>query len=185
MATIQAAVPATQQTWNIDPTHSEAGFAVKHLMISTVKGTFRELSGSVQLDASDLTNSKVAADIVVASIDTRQEQRDNHLRSGDFFDAENYPVITFRSTDVAVRDDDEFRVTGDLTIRGVTRQVVLNVEETGRGKDPWGGERIGYAATTKIDRTDFGLTWNAALETGGGVVSNEIKISIDVEVVLA
>lgn len=175
----------TTRTYTIDPAHSEVGFSVKHLMISRVKGTFRNVSGRIVLDESNLANSVIEADIDATSIETRQEQRDTHLRSADFFDVATYPTITFRSRSVDAHGDGEFGVAGDLTIHGVTRPVVLDVEETGRGKDPWGGERIGYAATTKIDRSDFGLTWNQALETGGLVVGNEIKINLDIEAVLA
>ena len=181
--TTQAAT--AQQTWTIDPGHSEAGFAVKHLMISTVKGNFRNVSGTIVLDESSPASSHVEAEIDATSIDTRQEQRDTHLRSADFFDVEKYPALTFRSTKVESLGSGQFRVLGDLTIRDVTKPVVLEVEETGRGKDPWGGERIGYSATTKFDRTDFGLTWNQALETGGIMVGNEVKVTLDVQAVLA
>lgn len=182
--TTAAAVQSTTQTWNIDPAHSEAGFAVKHLMISTVKGSFRSISGSIVLDTANPAASTGQAEIDVTSIDTRSEQRDAHLRSPDFFDVEKYPTITFRSRKVEARTDVAYRVTGDLTIRDVTREVVLNVEETGRARDPWGGERIGFTAETKLDRTDFGLTWNAALETGGVLVGNEVKISLEIQAVL-
>jgi polyisoprenoid-binding protein YceI len=175
----------TTQTWTIDPAHSEASFAVKHLMISTVKGNFRNVSGTIVLDESNPAASHVEADIDTASIDTRQEQRDTHLRSADFFDVEKYPALTFRSTKVESLGNGQFRVAGDLTIRDVTKPVVLDVEETGRGKDPWGGERVGYSATTKFDRTDFGLTWNQALETGGIMVGNEVKVTLDVQAVRA
>ncbi len=173
-----------QQTWTIDPAHSEASFAVKHLMISTVKGNFRNISGTISLDESNPAASHVEAEIDAASIDTRQEQRDAHLRSADFFDVATYPALTFRSTKVEAIAEGRFRVAGDLTIRDVTKPVVLDVEETGRGKDPWGGERVGYSATTKFDRSDFGLTWNQALETGGFVVGDEIKVTLDVQAVL-
>ena len=175
----------TQHTWTIDAGHSEASFAVKHLMISTVKGNFRSVSGTIVLDEANPGASTVEAEIDASSIDTRQEQRDTHLRSADFFDVEAYPSITFRSTKVEPKGEGEFRVLGDLTIRGVTKPVVLEVEETGRGKDPWGGERVGYVATTKFDRTEFGLTWNQALEAGGIMVGNEIKVTLDVQAVLA
>ena len=176
---------AAQQTWTIDPGHSEASFAVKHLMISTVRGTFRNVSGTIALDEANPAGSHVEAEIDAASIDTRQEQRDTHLRSADFFDVEKHPALTFRSAKVESLGSGQFRVLGNLTIRDVTRAVVLDVEETGRGKDPWGGERIGYSATTKFDRTDFGLTWNQALETGGIMVGNEVKVTLDVQAVLA
>jgi polyisoprenoid-binding protein YceI len=174
---------AASSLWAIDPAHSEVGFAVKHLMFATVKGVFRNFSGKIVLNEENLAASSVEADIDVVSIDTRQEQRDGHLRSPDFFDAENFPLMTFRSTRLERISDGEYRVIGELTIRGTTREVVLDVEETGRGGDPWGGQRIGYSATTKINREDFGLTWNQVLETGGVAVSREVKISVDVEVV--
>lgn len=174
-----------KQTWAIDAAHSEAGFAVKHLMISTVKGRFGAISGQVVLDEANPATSTVEADIDTASIDTRAEQRDAHLRSPDFFDVEKYPTLKFRSTKVEARGNGEFRVTGDLTIRDVTKQVVLEVEETGRATDPWGGERIGFTATTKLDRDEFGLTWNAALEAGGVMVGNEVKINLEIQAVLA
>lgn len=173
------------RTWAIDAAHSEAGFAVKHLMISTVKGRFGAVSGKIVLNERNLAASTVEAEIEAGSIDTRSEQRDTHLRSADFFDVETYPSITFRSTKVEPRSNGEFLVTGDLTIRDVTRQVVLEVEETGRATDPWGGERIGFTATAKIDREAFGLTWNAALETGGVLVGSEVKITLEVQAVLS
>jgi polyisoprenoid-binding protein YceI len=175
----------TQTVWNIDPAHTDIGFAVKHLMISTVRGRFAEVRGTIRLDGADLTRASVDAEIATASIDTRQEQRDTHLRSADFFEVEKYPVITFRSTRLERIKDDRYRIIGDLTIRDVTREVVLEGTDEGRGKDPWGGDRLAFSATTTLDRREFGLTWNQALETGGVLVSNEIKISIDVQAVKA
>lgn len=182
MAT-QAAVGT--QTWAIDAAHSEAGFAVKHLMISTVKGRFGAIAGRVVLDQANLAASTVEAEIGASSIDTRSEQRDGHLRSPDFFDVEKYPTLKFRSTNVEARGNGEFRVAGELTIRDVTKPVVLEVEETGRAMDPWGGERVGFTATTKLNRDEFGLTWNAALEAGGVMVGNEVKINLEIQAVLA
>ena len=177
--------PTTQTTWTIDPAHTEVGFSVKHLMISTVRGRFADVRGTIQLDGSDLTRASVEAEIATASIDTRQDQRDAHLRSADFFEVEKYPTITFRSTAVERTGNDRYRITGDLTIRDITREVVLEGTDEGRGRDPWGGDRLGFSATTTIDRSDFGLTWNQALETGGVLVSDQIKISIDLEAVKA
>jgi polyisoprenoid-binding protein YceI len=177
--------PTTQTTWTIDPAHTEVGFSVKHLMISTVRGRFADVRGTIRLDGDDLTQASVEAEIATASIDTRQEQRDAHLRSPDFFEVEKYPTIAFRSTSVERIKNDRYRITGDLTIRDVTREVVLEGTDEGRGRDPWGGDRLGFSATTTIDRRDFGLTWNQALETGGVLVSNEIKIAIDLEAVKA
>jgi polyisoprenoid-binding protein YceI len=175
----------TQTSWTIDPAHTEVGFSVKHLMISTVRGRFADVRGTIQLEGDDLTRASVEAEIATASIDTRQEQRDAHLRSADFFEVEKYPTITFRSTSVERIKADRYRIVGELTIRGVTREVILEATDEGRGRDPWGGERLGFSANATIDRREFGLTWNQALETGGVLVSNEIKISIDVEAVKA
>ena len=172
-------------TLSIDAAHSEAGFAVRHLKISTVKGRFGNVTGTIVLYDANPAASNVEALIDVATIDTRQEQRDAHLRSPDFFDVERFPVIRFRSTVVEAVSQGEYRVTGDLTIRDVTRPVVLEVEETGRARDPWGGERIGFTAETKIDRSDFGLTWTQVLETGGVAVANEVKISLDVQAIIS
>lgn len=173
----------TTSTWTIDADHSEVGFAVKHLMVATVKGTFRRFSGHVVLDENNMSASSIEANIETASIDTRQDQRDAHLRSPDFFDAENHPLITFRSRKVERLRHGYYSAIGDLTIRGTTREVVLDVEETGRGGDPWGNQRIGYSARTTINREDFGLTWNQALETGGVVVGKDVKISLDIETI--
>ena len=183
MSTATATPSAT--TWKIDPTHSQIEFAVRHLMITTVKGRFAGVEGTVRIDDANPSASEVDVRIDVATIDTREPQRDAHLRSADFFDAETYPHITFRSTRSTERRGGEFKLAGDLTIHGVTREVVLDVTEEGRGKDPWGGERIGFSAVTRIKRSDFGLTWNQALETGGVVVGNDIKINIEVEAVKA
>jgi polyisoprenoid-binding protein YceI len=171
-------------SWQIDPAHSHVEFAVRHLMISSVKGAFGDVQGTVWVDESDPRTVLVDITIQVSSIDTRQEQRDAHLRSSDFFDAARFPTITFRSRVVeGDYHDSEFRLVGDLTIRDVTREVVLVVSNEGRLTDPWGAERAGFSAQGKIDRTDFGLTWNQALEAGGFVVGNEVKISIEVELV--
>jgi polyisoprenoid-binding protein YceI len=172
-------------TWQIDPAHTDVGFEVKHLMISKVRGRFGTVSGTIQLDEADVTKSSVTAEIDVTTIDTREAQRDGHLRSADFFDVENFPKITFHSTRVERTGEDQATVVGDLTIRGVTREVKLAVEEEGTAKDPWGGDRIAFSATAKIDRRDFGLTWNQALETGGVLVANEIKLILDVQAVKA
>ena len=175
--TIQAA-----GVWTIDPAHSHIEFGVRHMMISTVKGRFAEVEGKV--DASDPEHPDVEVTIPVASIDTRQEQRDAHLRSPDFFDAEQHPAIHFASTGVeGDPTSDKFQLTGNLTIRGVTHPITLDVTAEGTAKDPWGGERAGYSARGKINRKDYNLTWNQALETGGVLVGEEIKISIDVELV--
>ncbi|HXC24508.1 MAG TPA: YceI family protein [Gemmatimonadaceae bacterium] len=170
-------------TWQLDPTHSSVEFAIRHLMISTVKGRFSDLSATISGDESDIASQKVTATIQVASINTHQADRDTHLRSADFFDLEHHPTMTFvgRRAEGDLRGD--FRLTGDLTIRGTTREITLNVTAEGRTKDPWGGERTAFSATGKISRSDFGLTWNQALETGGVVVGDEVKISIEAQFV--
>jgi polyisoprenoid-binding protein YceI len=174
----------TTTTWNIDPAHTTVEFSVKHLMISTVRGHFGAVSGTIVLDEQNPLASTVTAEIDVTSIDTRQEQRDAHLRSADFFDVEKFPSISFTSTRIE-RDGDHFDVYGQLTIRDVTREVVLHTSDEGRGGDPWGGQRAAFSATTRIDRREFGLGWNQALETGGVLVGNDIKISLEVQAVKA
>ena len=183
--TLERASTETQTTWNIDPAHTDVGFSVKHLMISTVRGRFGDVRGTITLNGSDLTRASVEAEIATASIDTRTEQRDAHLRSADFFEVETYPAITFRSRRIERITGNRYRITGDLTIRDTTREVVIEGTDEGRGKDPWGGDRLAFSGTTTIDRRDFGLTWNQALETGGVLVSNEIKITLDVQAVKA
>jgi polyisoprenoid-binding protein YceI len=172
---------ASESTWKLDPAHSNAEFKVKHLMISNVKGKFTGLSGSLTLDEFNIAGSKVEASIDIASVHTGDAQRDGHLKSPDFFDAAQYPTITFKSTAVRRTGDDEYVVTGELTIHGVTKSVDLRVEGGAQGKDPWGNTRLGLSAETKINRKDFGLTWNSALETGGVLVGEEVSISIDAE----
>lgn len=181
------AIPQTTvSTWNLDPAHSAAEFKVKHMMISNVKGQFTKLTGALHFDEQDITKSTVEASIEATSIHTRDEQRDAHLKGADFFDVEKFPTLTFKSTAVARKSDDELTVTGDLTVHGVTRKVLFTVEgPTPAAKDPWGNTRLGLSATTKINRKDFGLTWNAALETGGILVGDEVTITLDVQFVKA
>jgi polyisoprenoid-binding protein YceI len=177
---------ATTTTWNIDPVHSTAEFKVRHMMITNVKGQFTAVTGVVKLDESDVTNSRVEATIEAGSINTRDADRDTHLKSADFFDVEKFPTLSFASTRVTKTGEGELAVEGDLTIHGVTRKVVFAVEgPTAPGKDPWGNTRMGFSATTKINRKDFGLTWNAALETGGILVGDEVTLTLDVEAVKA
>jgi len=183
MAVVETVSQQGLTTWSIDPAHSHVEFAVRHLMISTVKGRFTDVSGAVRSHDADPAKGDVDIKIGIASIDTRESQRDAHLRSGDFFDAEKFPTITFKSRRIDDVKGEIFKIVGDLTIHGVTREVVLDVTSEGRGKDPWGGERAGFSATTKIKRSDFGLTWNQLLETGGVAVGDDVKISIDVELV--
>lgn len=186
MATaVQAAPKAGAKTvWKLDPSHTTVEFSAKHLMISTVKGRITDIEGTIYADENDPRNSSVEATLQAGSIDTRTEQRDNHLRSADFLHVEQFPAITFKSTRIE-GNKEEFKLTGDLTIRGVTKPVTLNVTFEGETRDPWGGERIGFSASGKIDRREFGLTWNQLLETGGAVVGNEIKLTIEVEAIKA
>jgi polyisoprenoid-binding protein YceI len=181
---MSATVLPQTSTWNIDAAHSAAEFKVKHMMISSVRGRFTGIKGSLELDEADVTNSRVEASLDAASINTGDPQRDAHLRSADFFDVEKFPTLSFKSTRVARSGDGELAVTGDLTIHGVTRSVVFAVEgPSSPVKDPYGNIRVGLAATTKINRKDFGLIWNAALETGGILVGEEVTISLDVQFV--
>jgi polyisoprenoid-binding protein YceI len=173
-------VPAVE-SWSIDPMHSNIAFNVRHLVITKVHGRFTEWNGSLVLGGPDYADSKVEFTIDAASIDTREPQRDAHLRSADFFDVEKYPTIEFKSRRVETAGEDRYRVIGDLTIHGVTREVVLDVEEGGRARDPWGNDRVGFTAKTSIDRGDFGLTWNQALETGGVVVGDKVQIELEIE----
>ncbi len=177
---------STTTTWNLDAAHCVAEFKVKHMMISNVKGHFTGISGVLNLDESDVTKSSIAATIDATTISTGEAQRDGHLKSPDFFDVAQFPTLSFQSTDVVRKSEDELTATGDLTIHGVTRSVVFAVEgPTAPGKDPWGNTRIGLSAVTKISRKDFGLTWNAALETGGILVGDDITITLDVQFVKA
>jgi len=180
------AASQTTTTWNIDPAHSVAEFKVKHLMISNVKGHFGKISGKLTLDESTLAKSQVEAVIEAGSIETRDAQRDAHLKSEDFLHVEKFPTLSFKSTGIRIVRDGELAVDGDLTIRGVTRKATFTVEgPTPPMKDPWGNTRVGISATTKINRKDFGLTWNAALEAGGIVVGEEVTITLEVEFVKA
>ena len=176
----------TTTTWNIDPAHTVAEFKVRHMMITNVKGHFTGVTGVLSLDEQDITKSHVEASIDAASINTREADRDTHLKSADFLDVEKFPKLTFTSTRVARKGKGELQVEGDLTIHGVTRKVEFAVEgPTPPGKDPWGNTRIGWTATTKINRKDFGLTWNTTLETGGILVGDEVSITFDVEAIKA
>jgi len=170
-------------SWKIDPAHSEVNFTVRHMMISNVRGRFENFTGTVEFDQADPANSTVDVQIEAASINTREAQRDTHLRSGDFFDAENYPYLSFKSKNVEVLDDARGRIVGDLTIRNITREVLLETEFNGMSQSPWGFSSAGFSASTKINRKDWDLTWNMALETGGVLVSDEIKINIELEII--
>jgi polyisoprenoid-binding protein YceI len=173
---------STITTWNIDPVHSTAQFKVKHMMISNVKGEFTSVKGSLQFDEQNIAGSHVEAEIDASSINTRDPQRDTHLKSHDFLDVEKFPTLSFRSTHISQKADGELAATGDLTIHGVKRPVTFAVEDlSAPTKDPWGNTRIGLSATTRINRKDFGLSWNAVLETGGIMVGDEVTITLDIE----
>jgi polyisoprenoid-binding protein YceI len=173
---------ALASTWTIDPEHTTAQFKVRHLMISNVKGVFEKVSGTLQLDEKDITKSKVDVGIDVASINTNIKKRDDHLRSPDFFDAAKFPTMTFTSTRVERDGKDKLKVTGNLTIKGLTKVVVLTVDgPTGEVKDPWGNGRRGVSATTSINRKDFGVNWNKTMDNGGMVVGEEVAIQLEVE----
>jgi len=169
--------------WNIDPSHSAIAFSVRHMVVSKTRGRFTKWSGQLRFDAENPSASSVEVTIDPASLDTADAQRDAHLRSADFFDVEKYPSASFRSRKVEVAAEDRYRVTGDLTVHGVTKPVVLDVNYEGSGKDPWGGERAGFLATTSIDRKDFGLEWNKALETGGLLVGEKVELTLEIEAV--
>lgn len=177
-----AAAPVSPSTsvWTIDPSHSSVEFSVKHMMISSTKGRFGGVSGTITLDSNNLENSHAEVRIDASTVDTRDEKRDGHLRSADFFNVEQFPEITFKSTRV-VKDGDDYKVYGDLTILGVTREVVLKTEFNGENKTPWGFDVVGFEASTKINRKDYGLSWNAALETGGFLVGDEVKVNLEIE----
>jgi polyisoprenoid-binding protein YceI len=175
---------AATSTWQIDPNHSSAQFAVRHLAISTVRGAFTKVSGTVQFDDKDVAKSTVDVTIDAASVDTRVSDRDKDLRSDHFFDVEKCPTLTFKSTKVEQTEPGKLKVTGDLTIHGVTRQVVLDVDgPTLPVKDPWGNQRVAANATTRVNRQDFGVKWNAKMDNGGWVVGDDVAITIDVELV--
>ena len=168
--------------WELDTAHSEVAFAVKHMMISTVKGKFTSFAASVSLDPKNVTAASVEASVDIASIHTGEEQRDGHLKSGDFFDAEQHPKMTFKSTSVT-QSGTAVTIAGDLTIKGSTKPVTLKGTMEGPAKDPWGNQRVGFSLATEIDREDFGLTWNQVLETGGVLVGKKVKISVEAELI--
>jgi len=179
-------VMASAATWTIDPDHSNIGFKVRHLMVSNVKGSFDKHTGSVDINDKDITKSKVEVSIDTNSINTNVQKRDEHLRSADFFDVAKFPTMTFVSKKVAKAGKDRLKVTGDLTLHGITKEVVLDVEQLSKeSKDPWGNLRRGTTASTKINRKDFGLVWNKALETGGVAVGEEVTITLEIELIKA
>lgn len=169
--------------WTIDPAHSMIEFRAKHMMFTTVRGQFNSFQGTLMLDMQHPEKSSVEGSVDIGSINSGDENRDNHLRSADFFDVENHPTMTFRSTRIQRKGNNEFKVHGDLTIRGVTRPIAWDVEAAELGKDPWGNPRLGFSAETKLNRKDFGLNWNVALETGGFLVGDEIRVLAEVQAV--
>ena len=170
-------------SWQIDPAHSQITFTVRHMMISNVRGRFENFSGAVEFDEKNPAKSTVDVQIEAASIDTREAQRDGHLKSPDFLNAEKYPSLTFKSKRAEKTDSEHGRIVGDLTIRDVTREVVLDTEYNGQAKSPWGAVSAGFTAAAKLSRKDWGLTWNVALETGGWLVGDEVSINIELEIV--
>lgn len=179
----ESGVETIATTWQIDPAHTMVEFIVKHLMISNVKGRFGGVQGTLQLADENYQTARVELTIDAVSIDTREAQRDVHLRSPDFLDADTFPALTFASRRIEGVAGRSFQLVGDLTIRGVTREVMLDVTDLGRQRDPWGAERAAFSATTAINRKDFGLVWNQALETGGVLVGDEVRITIDAELI--
>ena len=174
---------AVKTKWNLDPSHSELGFKVRHMMITNVSGTFRKFDAKVETNGDDFTSATIDFTADADSITTGNEDRDKHLKSADFFDAARFPELKFASTKLEKKDDENYVLHGDLTITGVTRPVKVDVEFGGTGKDPWGNERAGFTLTGKISRTDFNLNWNAALETGGVLVGEDVKIVAEIELV--
>lgn len=170
--------------WVIDPSHTVLEFSVKHMMISTVKGRFSQVEGSITADTADLSSAVIEATVDATSIDTRDAQRDAHLKSPDFFDVEQFPTIQLKSRELQKVDSDTYKLTGDLTIHGVTRSTVWTLTFEGEAKDPWGNQRVGFSAETKVNRKDFGLNWNVALEAGGILVGEDVKIAVQAEAIL-
>lgn len=169
--------------WNLDPTHSEIGFKVKHMMITNVSGSFGKFEASAETNGVDFSTAQITFSADVNSINTNNGDRDTHLKSGDFFDGENHPQLKFVSSKLEKKDEERFKLHGDLTIKGVTKPVTLDVEFGGIGKDPWGNEKAGFTITGKIKRTDWNLNWNAALETGGVLVSEEVRLIAEVQLI--
>jgi polyisoprenoid-binding protein YceI len=179
----QTTTPTLTGDYVIDPTHSRIGFAAKHAMVTTVRGGFSDFTATVHLDAENPENSSATIEIQSASVDTGNADRDAHVRNADFFDVENHPTITFRSTSAKQVSDDEFELTGDLTIKGTTKPVTISFEKTGEATDPWGGSRVGFEGKTRVNRKDWDLTWNVALEAGGLLVSDKVTLEFDISAV--
>ncbi|WP_284035927.1 YceI family protein [Neobacillus sp. 114] len=171
----------TKTKWALDPAHSSVDFSVRHMMIANVKGTFNSFSANIEADPADLTTANIEFSVETSSVDTRNQDRDGHLVSADFFDAANFPAMNFKATNIEKTDDGEYNVTGDLTLRGVTKQETFAVSFEGQGKDPWGNEKVGFSAAGTLNRSDYGLVWNAALETGGVLVGDKVKINLQIQ----
>jgi polyisoprenoid-binding protein YceI len=167
--------------WNVDATHSSIDFTIRHMMIAKVKGSFNSFEAQIEADPEDLTTANVQFSIDLSSIDTRNADRDNHLRTGDFFDIEQYPKMTFQSTSITKKGDGEYNVTGNVSLHGVTRPETFTVSFEGAGKDPWGNDKVGFSGNGSLKRSDYGLTYNAALETGGVLIGDEVKVFIEIE----
>ncbi|MFF8616015.1 YceI family protein [Streptomyces sp. NPDC015350] len=182
---VDPALAALTGAYTIDPAHSSIGFTVRHAMVTNVRGTFGDHEGTLKLDGSDPANSTASIDVRIASVDTGIADRDAHLVSGDFFDAEKFPLMTFRSTRAEQLGGDDYRVTGDLTIKDVTRPLSIDLEFNGSATDVYGNERVGFEGSATILRSDWGLTWNAALETGGVMVSDKVKLTFDISAIKA
>ncbi|MEU6984852.1 YceI family protein [Streptomyces sp. NPDC046324] len=180
---VDPALAALTGEYAIDPAHSSIGFTVRHAMVTNVRGSFAEHEGTLRLDGSDPGASAASIEVKIASIDTGIGDRDNHLRSGDFFDAEQFPLMTFRSTEAEQLGGDKYRVTGDLTIKDVTKSLSIDLEFNGAATDVYGNERVGFEGSAEILRSDWGLTWNAALETGGVMVSDKVKLTFDISAI--
>lgn len=185
VATVDPALAALTGEYTIDPAHSSIGFTVRHAMVTNVRGSFGEHEGTLQLDGSDPSRSSASIAVDIASVDTGIADRDGHLRSGDFFDVENFPKMTFRSTSAEQLGGDKYRITGDLTIKDVTRPLAIDLEFQGSATDVYGNERVGFEGGTEILRSDWGLTWNAALEAGGVMVSDKVKLTFDISAIKA
>ncbi|OLS39906.1 YceI family protein [Bacillus sp. MRMR6] len=171
----------TKTKWALDPSHSSVDFSVRHMMIANVKGTFHNFTATIEADPTDLTSANIEFSVETASVDTRNKDRDAHLVSADFFDAETHPNMTFRTTNIEKTEEGEYKATGDLSLRGVTKQETFVVTFEGQGKDPWGNEKVGFSAEGTLNRSDYGLVWNAALETGGVLVGDKVKINLQIQ----
>ncbi|MFK8912762.1 YceI family protein, partial [Streptomyces sp. YS-3] len=182
-APVDPALAALTGTYTIDPAHSSIGFTVRHAMVTNVRGSFAEHEGTLTLDGTDPASSAAVIDVTIASVDTGIADRDAHLRSADFFDAEQFPLMTFRSTEAQQLGGDKYRIVGDLTIKDVTRPLAIDLEFNGSATDPYGNQRVGFEGSADILRSDWGLTWNAALETGGVVVSDKVKLTFDISAI--